>query len=233
MSYTLLNNALAQPLPPARRMVLLALADAANHAGVCWPSVTTLAKRCCLSVRSVFDHLKALVAAGLLSRRQRIGRASVYTVTATPEPPTAAPQPEVTPAQPPAPETPPAPDLLVSGSVVTAMRTAGLLGAYDCPTLAALVHTAHDGMAEFTSVAAEAVRKGKGFPWALATIRGRRADVAQATATTPPSKPGRDPVLIQLEHDAAQAAPPPAGIRARLAQLRASLTGANTCTLEG
>lgn len=230
MSYALLNSALVQPLPPARRMVLLALADAANHAGVCWPSVTTLARRCCLSVRSVFDHLKALVAAGLLARRARIGRSSVYTVTASPEPPTAAPQPEVIPTQPPTPAPAPEPAPLDSTTVVSAMRAAGLLGAYDCPTLAALVHGAHD-VEEFAAVATEAVRKGRCFPWALATIKGRRTDAAQAQATTPGNL-GRDPVLIAIERDAAQAAPPPVGIRARLAQLRASLTGANTCTLE-
>lgn len=224
MSYTLLNAALVQPLPPARRMVLLALADAANVAGVCWPSVTTIARRCCLSVRSVFAHLKELVAAGLLARRQRIGRSTVYTVST----PTPTPDTEVAPTPQLAPETPPAPAVVALSvdTVVEAMRRAGLLGAYDCPPLAALVASSSDGVAEFTQVASEAVAKNKGFPWALTVIKGRRTD-ADRTHTTVASKPhgGRDPVLVAIERDAAQAAPPPAGIRERLAQLRAAMVG--------
>ena len=45
MSFALTNTALAMPLPPARRAVLLALSDMANAAGVCWPSIATLARR--------------------------------------------------------------------------------------------------------------------------------------------------------------------------------------------
>ncbi len=81
MSHALVNQAIAMPLPPARRAVLLALADMANHAGTCWPSIATLARRACLSVRSIFTHLKALEGMGLLTRRQRIGRSSLYSLT--------------------------------------------------------------------------------------------------------------------------------------------------------
>lgn len=217
MSYALVNAALVQPLPPARRMVLLALADYANAAGVCWPSVQTIAKRCCLSVRTVFNHLRALVADGLLIRRPRMGRSSVYALIV----PTSPPKAEVPPAPQPELESPPTP--LDVGSVVAAMRKAGLVGAYDCTPLAELVFTARDGMAEFVNVAAEAARKGKGFPWALTVIRGRRADAKQAT---PAPKPGRDPALVQIERDRANAVQPPAGIRERLRALRESLTGA-------
>lgn len=219
MSYTLVNQALAQPLPPGTRMVLVALADMANAAGVCWPSIATLARRACMSVRSVFNHLKALVKAGLIQRRPRIGRSSLYMVTgqamtsSTPAAIGAASTPttgtdRATSA--PAPAT--APTVLTVGSVVQAMREVGMLGSYDCAPLAALVGSASptDGMAEFTSVASEAVTKKKGFAWVLTVIKARRTDRAQANTarSTVPGMVGRDPVLIQLEQDAAKASPP-------------------------
>lgn len=238
MSYTLINQAMTLPMPPARRAVLLTLADMANQAGACWPSIATIARRACLSVRSVFNHLKELVAAGLLTRRQRVGRSSVYTVavqtvaTATPpEQATSAPAPEVIPTPQPAQQSAPAPTIapvaLTVGSVVQAMREVGMLGAYECTPLAALVASASyttDGLSEFTSVAAEAASKGKGFPWVLTVIKARRADRAALVATVP-SMAGRDPVLLQIEADAAQAAPPPQSIRERLARLKAEIMG--------
>ena len=255
MSFALVNQAIAQPLPPARRAVLVALADMANHAGACWPSVATIARRACLSVRSVFAHLKALEGVGVLMRRARIGRSSLYTLTMGPAttglgrptttaptdgptvPPdqaTTAPEAVQVPTPTPAPEAAPAPAIapvvLTVGSVVQAMRHAGMLGAYECTPLAALVTSASDGVAEFVSVAAEAVAKKKGFPWVLTVVKARRADRAQADTarTTVPSKPGRDPVLAQIEADAAQATPPPQSIRDRLAQLRAAIVGASS-----
>ena len=255
MSFALVNQAIAQPLPPARRAVLVALADMANHAGACWPSVATIARRACLSVRSVFAHLKALEGVGVLMRRARIGRSSLYTLTMEPAttgqgkhtttaptdgptvPPdqaTTAPEAVQVPTPTPAPEAAPvpavAPVVLTVGSVVQAMRHAGMLGAYECTPLAALVATSAsptDGLSEFTSVAREAVSKGKGFAWVLTVIKARRADRAALMATVP-GRAGRDPVLLQIEREAAQAAPPPASIRERLAQLRAALVGANT-----
>ena len=62
MSFALINEAIAMPLPPARRMVLLQLSRMANRAGACWPSVQTLARQCCLSVRSVSPNVRLLVA---------------------------------------------------------------------------------------------------------------------------------------------------------------------------
>lgn len=232
MSFALVNAALAQPMPPARRAVLLALSDMANAAGVCWPSIATIARRACMSARSVFTHLAELVRAGLIQRRQRIGRSNLFTMTLAcpaplPEQATNAPAPEVTPTHQPPQKSAPAPTV---GSVVQAMREVGMLGAYDCKPLAALVTSASDGVAEFVSVAAEAVSKRKGFPWVLTVIKNRRTDRAQADTarTTVPSTPGRDPVLAQIEADAAQATPPPQSIRDRLAQLRAAIVGASS-----
>ena len=234
MSYTLTNTARAIPMPPGRRAVLLELADMANAAGICWPSISTLARRACVSVRSVFTHLAELVKAGLLTRRQRIGRSNVFTLAlptdgpaVAPDQPTSAPVTEAVQTPAPAQKSAPAPAVLTVGSVVQAMREVGMLGAYDCTPLAALVTTATEGVSEFTSVAAEAVSKGKGFPWVLTVVKARRTDRAQADTarSTVPSQPGRDPVLLEIERDAAQAAPPPAGIRERLAALRASIVG--------
>lgn len=234
MSYTLTNTARAIPMPPGRRAVLLELADMANAAGICWPSISTLARRACVSVRSVFTHLAELVKAGLLTRRQRIGRSNVFTLAlptdgpaVAPDQPTSAPVTETMQTAAPAQKSAPAPAVLTVGSVVQAMRQAGMLGAYDCTPLAALVTTATEGVSEFTSVAAEAVSKGKGFPWVLTVVKARRTDRAQADTarSTVPSQPGRDPVLLEIERDAAQAAPPPVSVRERLAALRASIVG--------
>lgn len=282
MSFALINEAIAMPLPPARRMVLLQLSRMANQAGACWPSVQTLARQCCLSVRSVFNHLAALAKAGLIQRRNRLGRSTVYTVTApvassdpaasaTPsarpapaspgettgeamgetqtivrqEPSVSAPEPVREPL--PKPTRTPVPAAvstagLTVGSVVQAMRAAGLLGAYATPSLATLVATA-SGPHEFSEAASEASKRGKGLAWALARVEGKRQDSRQdgrqdaaASASSPPpvvhadqarttvpSRPGRDPVLIQIERDAALAVPPPAGVREQLARLRAQI----------
>ena len=282
MSFALINEAIAMPLPPARRMVLLQLSRMANQAGACWPSVQTLARQCCLSVRSVFNHLAALAKAGLIQRRNRLGRSTVYTVTApvassdpaasaTPsarpapaspgettgeamgetqtivrqEPSVSAPEPVREPL--PKPTRTPVPAAvstvgLTVGSVVQAMRAAGLLGAYATPSLATLVATA-SGPHEFSEAASEASKRGKGLAWALARVAGKRQDSRQdgrqdaapsasspppvvhadQARTTVPSRPGRDPVLIQIERDAALAVPPPAGVREQLARLRAQI----------
>ena len=290
MSFALINEAIAMPLPPARRMVLLQLSRMANQAGACWPSVQTLARQCCLSVRSVFNHLAALAKAGLIQRRNRLGRSTVYTVTA-PAPssdPAAATTQTGQPSVQPAPASPgettgeamgetqtivrqgqavsapepvreplpkptrtPVPAAvstvgLTVGSVVQAMRAAGLLGAYATPSLATLVATA-SGPHEFSEAASEASKRGKGLAWALARVEGKRQDSRQdsrqdgrqdaaASASSPPpvvhadqarttvpSRPGRDPVLVQIERDAALAVPPPAGVREQLARLRAQI----------
>lgn len=282
MSFALINEAIAMPLPPARRMVLLQLSRMANQAGACWPSVQTLARQCCLSVRSVFNHLAALAKAGIIQRRNRLGRSTVYSVTApvassdpaasaTPsarpapaspgettgevmgetqtivrqEPSVSAPEPVREPL--PKPTRTPVPAAvstvgLTVGSVVQAMQAAGLLGAYATPSLASLVATA-SGPHEFSEAASEASKRGKGLAWALARVEGKRQDSRQdgrqdaaASASSPPpvvhadqarttvpSRPGRDPVLVQIERDAALAVPPPAGVREQLARLRAQI----------
>jgi hypothetical protein len=48
-----MNWAWGQNLPPTPKLILMALADAANDSDECWPSVTIVAQKCCVSVRTV------------------------------------------------------------------------------------------------------------------------------------------------------------------------------------
>lgn len=71
MSIVAMNWVWAQRLAPAPKMVLLALADAADDEGVCWPSVPTLAEKCSISTRTVRRILQELSAKGLLQADAR------------------------------------------------------------------------------------------------------------------------------------------------------------------
>lgn len=68
-----MNWAWGLPLKPSIKFVLLALADASDDAGYCWPSIPTLAKKTCLNPRSVQRILNQLQAQGFLrvERRRR------------------------------------------------------------------------------------------------------------------------------------------------------------------
>ena len=68
----------AEPREAADRLMLLALADNANDAGVCWPSVPTLARKCGVEKRAAFDTLARLEAAGHVEIVRRSGRGNVY-----------------------------------------------------------------------------------------------------------------------------------------------------------
>ena len=71
-----MNWAWRQALTPALKLVLMALADAADDQGVCWPSVSTLAKKCTVSTRTVQRSLRVLIHSGLLiaeTRQRRDG----------------------------------------------------------------------------------------------------------------------------------------------------------------
>ena len=66
-----------QRLPPSLKLVLMALADAADDEGQCWPSVRTIAVKCCISERTVQRVMKEFKAMGLLlseSRQTSSGR---------------------------------------------------------------------------------------------------------------------------------------------------------------
>lgn len=75
-------------LPPSDKMVLLALADAANDDGVTWMAVKSktagkldLLKKCSLSLRAVQGALKRLCEGGYLTRLDRTGKGVIWTVT--------------------------------------------------------------------------------------------------------------------------------------------------------
>lgn len=55
-------------LPQSRKFLLLALADQANDAGECWPAINTLAARCSMGRRTVFDSLADLESEEWLER---------------------------------------------------------------------------------------------------------------------------------------------------------------------
>ncbi|MFN4114954.1 MAG: helix-turn-helix domain-containing protein [Inhella sp.] len=56
-------------LDPSSKAVLVSLADQANDAGVCWPSVGSIAERTCLAERTVQAAVKRLEDMGLLEVR--------------------------------------------------------------------------------------------------------------------------------------------------------------------
>jgi hypothetical protein len=66
-----MNWAWGQALTPTLKLVLMALADAADDQGVCWPSVSTLARKCTVSTRTVQRALRTLVDQNLLIAEPR------------------------------------------------------------------------------------------------------------------------------------------------------------------
>lgn len=72
MSVEAMTWAFAQPLPPAPKLVLLALANAANREGLCWPGVDTICKAVApMKSRMVQYHLKWLKDHQLLGSEAR------------------------------------------------------------------------------------------------------------------------------------------------------------------
>ena len=63
------------------KIVLLALCDCANDAGMCFPSVSALQDKCSTTDRSVRRALASLEAGGFLRREARDGRCNVYWLT--------------------------------------------------------------------------------------------------------------------------------------------------------
>jgi len=56
---------------PAQKLILICLANYADKTGVCWPGQKALAEDASMTERSVRTHIKALEAAGLISRQER------------------------------------------------------------------------------------------------------------------------------------------------------------------
>ena len=66
-----MNWAWQQALSPNLKLILMALSDAADDDGICWPSVSMLAKKCNVSTRTVRRGLQSLIENGLLVSEPR------------------------------------------------------------------------------------------------------------------------------------------------------------------
>lgn len=66
------------------KLVLLALADSANDAGECFPSLTTLAEKCEMHRSTIKRALNSLEQAGHVSRERRQHQSTVYRVHPAP-----------------------------------------------------------------------------------------------------------------------------------------------------
>jgi hypothetical protein len=75
-----LNWAFDVPLTGARKGVLIALANRANDAGECWPSLAGIALHAGTSERGAQKALRDLEQAGLIRTEQATGRKSRYTL---------------------------------------------------------------------------------------------------------------------------------------------------------
>ncbi len=67
-------------MPATPKIVLISLADQANDAGICWPSVVSICRRTCLAERTVQGAIRWLKKAGLVSIESRNGRSTIYTI---------------------------------------------------------------------------------------------------------------------------------------------------------
>lgn len=66
-----MNWAWNQNLAPTPKLILMALADAADDHGTCWPSIPTVAAKCSVSDRTVQRGMQTLIASGLMISDQR------------------------------------------------------------------------------------------------------------------------------------------------------------------
>ena len=78
MSISFMALAWKADIPSGRKLVLLALCDHANGQGECYPSVDAIARKCSMGQRTVQQHIGELESAGILVRRFRNGRSTLY-----------------------------------------------------------------------------------------------------------------------------------------------------------
>lgn len=72
MSARLIVKAMAARVgSPTRKIVLIKLADNANDAGDCWPSLQHIADDCEMTKRAVRNQINALIEMGLVSKKPR------------------------------------------------------------------------------------------------------------------------------------------------------------------
>lgn len=78
MSISFMALAWKAAIPSGRKLVLLSLCDHANGQGECYPSVEAIARKCGMGQRTVQQHISELESAGILERRFRRGRSTLY-----------------------------------------------------------------------------------------------------------------------------------------------------------
>lgn len=71
---------LAKPLSPIQKLILVVLDDFAGIDGEAYPSLSTLADRCCVSLSAIKSNLNDLEAAGLIVRDRRHRQATHYRI---------------------------------------------------------------------------------------------------------------------------------------------------------
>lgn len=80
MSISLMSAVWQLDLDASHKIVLLALADAANDEGFCWPGMASLCRKASKSERTVQGAIQQLVDMGHLTRREVPGKGCTYTV---------------------------------------------------------------------------------------------------------------------------------------------------------
>lgn len=71
MSIRAMNWAWLQSLTPTVKLLLMAMADIADDIGVCWPSIALLARKCCVSERTIQRLLAVLQSKKLIEMEPR------------------------------------------------------------------------------------------------------------------------------------------------------------------
>ena len=80
MSTSIMSACWPLQMPPTQKAVLISLADNANDAGVCWPSIDTISKRTCLHRASVIRAITALEKLGHVVAQRSNGRHTSYVI---------------------------------------------------------------------------------------------------------------------------------------------------------
>lgn len=81
MSVRVMSLVWDSTVPAPERFTLLALADRADEDGKCWPSIRTLAQKCCTGESTIRRHLTALVFAEVITVEHRFNTSSLYTIS--------------------------------------------------------------------------------------------------------------------------------------------------------
>ncbi|WP_295748401.1 helix-turn-helix domain-containing protein [Undibacterium sp.] len=79
MSIHAMNWAWAQKLAPTQKLILMAIADSANDCDECWPGIRFMARKCCVSERTIQRTIQKFEASGLISMKPRFTSAGRQT----------------------------------------------------------------------------------------------------------------------------------------------------------